>query len=97
MKKRILLSIVIFQLGIFMLYAQNNVGINTNMPDASAALDVTATDKGMLVPRMTAAQRGLISSPATGLLVYQTDAPAGFYYNSGTPASPSWRALRGGW
>ena len=91
MKKRILLSIVILQLSIFMLNAQNNVGINTITPDASAALDVTATDKGMLVPRMTAAQRGLISSPATGLLVYQTDAPKGFYFYNGT----AWNIMGG--
>ena len=53
--------------------AQNNVGIGTTTPNASAALDVQSTTQGMLVPRMTAAQRGLIGTPATGLLVYQTD------------------------
>ncbi len=95
MKKRILLSIVILQLSIFMLNAQNNVGINTTMPDPSAALDVQSTSQGVLVPRMTAAQRTAITPAATGLLVYQTDAPAGFYYNSGTPASPSWTFLGG--
>jgi hypothetical protein len=36
------------------------------------------------------AQRNLIASPATGLMVYQTDNTQGFYYNSGTPAAPSW-------
>jgi len=62
----------------------NNVGINTTTPHASAALDVVSTTQGMLVPRMTASQRGLISSPATGLLVYQSDATAGFYFYNGT-------------
>jgi hypothetical protein len=62
----------------------NNVGINTTTPDASAALDVVSTTQGILVPRMTAAQRGLISSPATGLLVYQSNATAGFYFYNGT-------------
>jgi trimeric autotransporter adhesin len=47
-------------------------------------LDVQATNKGMLVPRMTAAQRAAIATPATGLLVYQTDAPAGFQFYNGT-------------
>jgi hypothetical protein len=62
------------------------VGVNTDgsSPDASSILDVKSTDKGILIPRMTAAQRGAIASPATGLMVYQTDATAGFYYYSGT-------------
>src|ERR1700744_2264880 len=51
---------------------------------ASAMLDVQSTSQGMLVPRMSRTQRGLINSPATGLLVYQTDAPAGFYFYNGT-------------
>ncbi|WP_394368790.1 NHL repeat-containing protein [Hymenobacter guriensis] len=64
-------------------FAQN-VGIGTTTPDASAALDVKATDKGLLPPRLTSAQRAAIPSPATGLLVYQTDGVAGYYYFSGT-------------
>jgi hypothetical protein len=64
-------------------FAQNNVGINTITPDASAALDVQSTTQGMLIPRMNATQRGLIATLATGLLVYQTDAQAGFYFYDG--------------
>tara|TARA_B110000091_G_scaffold151875_1_gene161721 strand:- start:241 stop:495 length:255 start_codon:yes stop_codon:yes gene_type:complete len=59
-------------------YAQ--VGLGTTTPDASAALDITSTTKGLLVPRMTAAQRDAISPAATGLMIYQTDGTAGFYY-----------------
>ncbi|MFK5856750.1 MAG: hypothetical protein QM503_11510 [Bacteroidota bacterium] len=62
-------------------------------PDASAILDVTSTAKGLLIPRMTAAQIAAISSPATGLLVYQTDGTQGFYYNSGTSGTPNWIQL----
>ncbi len=78
-------------------FAQN-VGINSTgtAPDASAGLDVSFTDRGFLAPRMTLAQRGLISNPAQGLLVYQTDGVAGFYYNSGTSASPVWLLLSTG-
>ncbi|HMQ08010.1 MAG TPA: FISUMP domain-containing protein [Saprospiraceae bacterium] len=64
--------------------AQQNVGIGTPTPHASAALDVTATDKGILIPRMTSAQRNLIASPATGLLVYQSDGASGFYFYDGS-------------
>lgn len=73
--------------------AQNNVGINNPSPDASAALDVTSTSQGMLVPRMSKNLRDLIASPATGLLIWQVDNVPGFYFNSGTAAAPSWVLL----
>lgn len=82
---------------LFSLHALNSqaqIGINTNTPNSSAQLDITSTDKGLLMPRMTATQRLNIASPATGLLVYQTDGTAGFYYNSGTSASPAWVMLQ---
>lgn len=47
---------------------------------ASAALDVKSTSKGFLPPRMTAAQRTAVTSPAEGLLVFQTDGTKGLYY-----------------
>ncbi|MEQ8473325.1 MAG: hypothetical protein RIC35_19165 [Marinoscillum sp.] len=50
-----------------------NVGIGTASPDASAAVEISSTEKGLLIPRMTAAQRDEISAPATGLLIYNTD------------------------
>ena len=59
---------------------QAQVGIGTATPAASAQLDVSSTNKGFLPPRMSAAQRIAISSPAEGLLVYQTNAPVGFYF-----------------
>jgi hypothetical protein len=66
------------------------VGIGTTTPNSSAALDITSTSGGLLVPRMSTVQRTTITSPATGMMVYQTDGTAGFYYNSGTPGTPVW-------
>lgn len=68
------------------------VGINTTSPDASSALDISSTDKGILIPRMTEIQRTAIVLPATGLLVYQTNGEEGFWYYNGT----SWTSLKGG-
>ena len=47
-----------------------NIGINQPNPDSSAVLDVTSTDKGLLMPRMTTTQRDAITSPAQSLLIY---------------------------
>jgi hypothetical protein len=64
-------------------YAQ--IGINNENPDASAALDITSTTGGLLVPRMTNAQRQAISSPAAGLQVFVTDFEGGrFMFYDGT-------------
>jgi len=59
------------------------VGVGTTTPDASSVLEVQSTTQGMLTPRMTSAQRVAINSPANGLIVYQTDGIAGFYYYTG--------------
>ena len=63
-------------------YAQ--IGINNENPDASAALDITSTTGGLLVPRMTETQRDAISPAATGLMIYQIDGTPGFYYYNGS-------------
>jgi len=55
-------------------YAQ--VGINNENPDASAALDITSTTGGLLVPRMTAAQRDAITA-TQGLIIFCTDCALG--------------------
>ncbi len=58
----------------------SQVGIGTTNPDSSSKLDIVATDAGILIPRMTVAERIAISNPADALLVYQTDDVTGFYY-----------------
>ena len=60
------------------------VGINNENPDGSAALDISSTTGGLLVPRMTQTQRDAISPVATGLMVYQTNGTVGFYYYNGS-------------
>ncbi len=60
------------------------VGIGTTTPDASASLEISSTTAGMLIPRMDQIQRDAIGSPATGLLIYQTNNTPGFYYYNGT-------------
>ncbi|NND77343.1 MAG: tail fiber domain-containing protein [Flavobacteriales bacterium] len=63
-----------------------NIGINEDgsNPDPSAILDIKANNKGFLAPRLTEAQRNGISSPATGLMIYQIDNGNGFYFYDGT-------------
>lgn len=66
--------------------AAQSLAVNTSgaAADNSAILDVSSTGKGMLVPRMSKAQKSAIASPATGLLVFQ-DSPdsIGFHYYDG--------------
>ena len=66
------------------------VGIGTTTPNDSAALDITSTTKGLLIPRMTNAQRQAISNPAAGLMVFVTDFDGGtFLFYDGT----GWKEL----
>jgi len=58
-----------------------NVGVGTASPVSSAILEVSSTTKGMRMPVMTTAQRNAISSPVTGLQVYNTDCNHVDYYN----------------
>ncbi|KAA5532494.1 hypothetical protein F0919_17060 [Taibaiella lutea] len=58
-----------------------NVGIG-GTPNTSAKLDVSSTNTGILIPRITFTNRP--ATPATGLLIYQTDNTSGFYYYNGT-------------
>jgi hypothetical protein len=64
-------------------------GIGTTTPDSSSLLEIKSTAKGILIPRMTQAQRNAITRPATGLLIYQTNATPGFYYYNGS----AWTAV----
>jgi hypothetical protein len=66
----------------------STVAVGTTSPSASSALTVASTTKGVLLPSMTQTQRNAIATPATGLLVFQTDNTPGFYYYNGTAWVP---------
>ena len=67
-----------------------SVMVGTNTVVESSAFTVQSTSKGFLVPRMSAEQKNAIQGPVNGLLVYQTDGTAGFYYYDGS----SWLPLK---
>lgn len=71
--------------------ASGNVGIGNMTPAASSALDITSTTGGLLIPRMTTTQRNAISSPATGLEIFNTTTGQFEFYNGS-----AWVAVGGG-
>jgi uncharacterized protein (TIGR02145 family) len=66
-----IISSLFLLLVVFSTHAQN-VGINTNNPHPSAALDVSSTNSGFLPPRMSITERNGINNPAVGLMIYNT-------------------------
>lgn len=93
--KKSLLPITLLLMLTMISNAQNSfpstgsAGIGTTAPNASALLDIRSTVKGVLIPRMTRAQRDFIAAPATGLLIYQTDNGPAFYWYTGS----AWNSL----
>jgi hypothetical protein len=59
----------------------------------SAMLEIKSTDKGLLIPRMTTAQRNSISNPTGGLLVFDTDESSFYIYGEGPGGTPVWNDL----
>ena len=68
--------------------ASGNVGIGTNSPNASAILELSTTQRGLLPPRVTTTQRDAICSPAEGLTVYNTTTDALNYYTGSAWSAP---------
>lgn len=83
--KSMKIFLVLFSLAFATTFAQ--VGIGTTNPDPSSMLDISSSTKGLLIPRMTTAQRDLIASPAAGLLVFNTSTNTEDVYNGG------WKSL----
>ncbi len=72
------------------LSAQTVIGGDTI--DVSAMLDVQGADKGVLLPRMTTAQRNAMPAPARGLLIFNNDENC-IQINTGSPLVPVWKCL----
>jgi hypothetical protein len=88
MKRIFLLTLILFSY--FQSVNAQGIAItadNTD-PDASAILDVKSHTKGFLLPRMTEAQKKAITAPASGLIIFQTDAQKGLYVFDG-----AWKPL----
>lgn len=83
---RLVLFVTIMSGAPYLAKAQVSINNDGSAPDASSMLEVKATGKGFLPPRMGLTNRP--SSPALGLLYYQTDNTPGFYYYNG-----SWQKL----
>ena len=66
--------------------AAQSMGISSTSitPDASSIVEIRSTTKGLLIPRMTAAERDLISLPANGLMIYNTSSSNLNLYNGVT-------------
>lgn len=75
----------------FPVFSQSGAAINNTgvAADQSAILDVSSTNAGMLIPRMTKTQRNGINLPAEGLLIYQITDTIGFWYHS----SGAWKLI----
>jgi hypothetical protein len=79
MKKIFIFSFLLF--ASHLLFSQN-VGIGTNSPNSKAILDIKATDKGILFPRLTSAQCNAITNPPDGLHIFNTDEHCLNFYDS---------------
>jgi len=79
MKHTLLLIVSILMAGAA--YSQVKLGSNAGAPHSSTVLDLESTTRGMLLPRMTSVQRSAISSPAAGLMVYNTTLSCTEVYN----------------
>ena len=79
--KQILLFILVFLWITATINAQVGINTDNSAPDNSAMLDVKSTNKGFLPPRITLTQRNGMVSPATGLIIFNTDCNDIQYYN----------------
>lgn len=77
-------SSIIFVLLLFSAVVFGQIGIGNTEPDPSAIIDIKSNQKGVLLPRMSSAQRLAIVNPASGLQVYDNDRKCLMIYKSGS-------------
>ena len=82
------LAIMSLILGHKNIFAQQNVGIGTVTPNSKSILELVASDKGILIPRLSSVERIAVnpSSMEDGLLVYDIDSKLFYYWNGNTSA-----------
>ena len=77
----------------FFAAAQVAITPDSSLPHPTAMLDIKSNSKGILIPRLTSNEIKDIKNPARGLLVFQTDDEAGFYYNAGSEDEAEWKKV----
>jgi len=85
-------NILFFITALFFFQLNAQVGIGTTSPDASSILDISSTTKGVLMPRLTNAEKNAIVTPANGLVIFNTDNNQ-LEFNSGTNSYPIWSPI----
>lgn len=72
----------------------SQIGINTENPNPTSALDINSpgNDKGLLLPTMSTIEKNAIVSPTTSLLVFDTDLDC-ISQNLGSASAPAWTCL----
>ncbi|MBX7202904.1 MAG: hypothetical protein IT240_00525 [Bacteroidia bacterium] len=79
---RILAICTLIWLSAYAAFAQSgNIGFGTLNPDSSAMLDISSTSKGLLIPRMTSAEREAVANPAKGLIVFDSTTVSLWFFN----------------
>ena len=87
--KIIFFSILLFSTNLIL----SQVGIGTSTPNVNSILDISANDKGILIPRLTTSQINLISVPSQSLMVFNSDVNLYYYYST---SNNSWMPINVG-
>ena len=88
MKTKITLTVLLLALAL-PLAAQVSINTDNSPPDSSAMLDVKSTTRGVLLPRMTNAERDAIVNPVPGLMIFNSDEMVFQFY-----LGPNWLSFQ---